>query len=109
MAGLDANSTIQMDVRVTEGDEAAVTVTLSGELDITNVERVAAAVWPVIEGGVHRLLVEISDVRFADSSAIALWVRWAAKVDEIEVRHPSPVLRRVLETMGLIEALNVKP
>jgi anti-anti-sigma factor len=109
MAGSEANSTTQMDFQVAEGGEAVVIVTLSGELDITNVERLASAVRPLIEAGARRLLVELGDLRFADSSAIALWVKWAGSVDEIELRNPSPVLRRVLETMGLTEFLNLRP
>jgi anti-anti-sigma factor len=109
MAGLDANRTAQMDFQVAEGGDAAVTVTLSGELDMTNVDRLASAVRPLIEGGAHRLLVELGDLRFADSSAIALWVQWAARVDEIELRNPSPMLRRVVETMGLTGVLNLRP
>ena len=44
---------------------------------------------------------ELADLRFADSSALALWVRWAGSVGSIELRHCSPLLRRVIETMGL--------
>ena len=49
------------------------------------------------------------DVRFADSSAIALWVQWASHVPEVELRGGSPLLRRVVESMGLTETLNMTP
>jgi hypothetical protein len=62
-------------------------VTLAGELDITNVDTLASA----------------------DSSAIALWVRWASAVPQIELRDVSPLLRRVVESMGLAETLHVTP
>jgi hypothetical protein len=55
-----------------------------------------------------RLIIELSDLRFADSSAIALWVRWSTSVDEIELRDVSPILRRVIDSMGLAATLGVK-
>jgi anti-sigma B factor antagonist len=107
MAGLDAGSATEMAFGLTEADDGSVTVTLSGELDITNVDRLASAVSPLIDHDPPTLVVDLGDVRFADSSAIALWVKWATNVSAIELRNPSPLLRRVIETMGLIETLNV--
>ena len=46
-------------------------------------------------------MLEVSGLRFADSSAIALWVKWSTRVTEVELREPPPLLRRVLTTMGL--------
>jgi len=47
-------------------------------------------------------------LRFADGSPIALWVPWAASVVEIELRDPSPLLRRVIIPMGRGEMLKVE-
>jgi anti-sigma B factor antagonist len=99
----------EMTFEVATSETGTAVVTVSGELDLGNVERLAAAVSPVIEGGAARLVVNLSGLRFADSSAIALWVRWAKSVSEIELRDPSPLLRRVLTTMGLAETLHVTP
>jgi hypothetical protein len=38
-----------------------------------------------------------------------MWVQWATEVPEIELRDASPLLRRVVETMGLTDTLNVTP
>jgi anti-anti-sigma factor len=94
---------------VVEGDDRNVTVTLSGELDITNVDTLAAAVTPALEREPERLIIEVSDLRFADSSAIALWVRWATTVPDVELRGVPPLLRRVVDSMGLGETLKVSP
>jgi anti-sigma B factor antagonist len=107
MAGLDANSTTDMTVDLVEGEDGALTVRLGGELDITNVGTLASAVAPALERGVDRLIVDVGDVRFADSSAIALWVRWATVVPEIELRAVPPLLRRVIDSMGLSDTLRV--
>jgi anti-anti-sigma factor len=94
---------------VVEDDDRTVTVSVSGELDITNVEALGSAVAPAIDREPSRLIVSARDLRFADSSAIALWVQWATEVPEIELRDASPLLRRVVETMGLTDTLNVTP
>lgn len=94
---------------VVEGDDRSVTVTLSGELDITNVDTLAAALTPALEREPERLIIEVSDLRFADSSAIALWVQWATSVPDVELRGVPPLLRRVVDSMGLSETLKVSP
>jgi anti-anti-sigma factor len=92
---------------VTNGE--GTTVTLTGDLDIANIDRLAAAVAPVIERHPARLVVDVAGLRFADSSAIALWVRWSAMVGEIEFRDPSPLLRRVITSMGLEGKFRLAP
>lgn len=110
MAGLDANnSTATMTFRVVEGDDRTVTVTVSGELDITNVAPLGSAVASALEHHPVRLIVDARDLSFADSSAIALWVKWSTAVPKIELRDAPPLLRRVVNTMGLTDTLNVTP
>ena len=109
MAGVGENSTARMSCDVVEDGDRTLTVRLGGELDITNVNAVDAAVTPALARGPSRLIIDARDLRFADSSAIALWVQWASRVPEIELRDTSALLRRVVETMGLTEMLNVKP
>ena len=109
MAGLDANSTANMTFDVIESDDGTVTVRVGGELDITNVERLAGAVAPALEREPARLIVDARALRFADSSAIALWVQWATAVPATELRHAPPTLRKVLDSMGLAELLHVTP
>jgi anti-anti-sigma factor len=108
MAGLDANGTADMRFDLAEADGDGLTVTISGELDITNVDALEEAVRSALDRRPGRLIIELSDLRFADSSAIALWVRWSTSVDEIELRDVSPILRRVIDSMGLAATLGVK-
>ena len=74
---------------VVEGDDRTVTVTVSGELDITNVEALGSAVAPAIEHEPRAWSSNVRELRFADSSAIALWVQWATEVPKIELRDAS--------------------
>ena len=109
MAGLDANSTTGMTYDVLEGEDQSVTVRVGGELDITNVDALGTAVAPALEHRPARMIIEVGELRFADSSAIALWVQWANAVPEIELHDARPFLRRVVESMGLSEMLKVMP
>jgi anti-anti-sigma factor len=88
---------------------AAAVVTIAGELDMTNVGELEAAVAPIVERQPQRLVVDVSGLRFADSSAIALWVRWANVVEHLEIREPSLLLRRVISRMGLAQRLRITP
>jgi anti-anti-sigma factor len=101
------SNTADMSFDIAEGGDRSVNVTLSGELDITNIDRLASAVAPALEREPARLIIEVRDLRFADSSAIALWVQWATAVPDVELRHVSPLLRRVVDSMGLSETLKV--
>lgn len=94
---------INFDV-VIDGDHHA-TVRIDGELDMSGIEPLAGQVNQVLGNGVTSLTVDVSGVRFADSSAIALWVRWASAVEEFELREPPPLLQRVIAAMGLAEKL----
>ncbi|HYZ80365.1 MAG TPA: STAS domain-containing protein [Solirubrobacteraceae bacterium] len=94
---------ISFDV-VVDGHRHA-TVTIDGELDMSGIDPLAARVDEVLGHGITSLTVDVGGVRFADSSAIALWVRWASAVDEFELHEPPPLLRRVISAMGLSEKL----
>jgi anti-anti-sigma factor len=99
-----------VDIRVDDaGDPGTATVTLRGELDVANVDSLEEAVAPVIERGVKRLVLDVSELRFADSSSIAVWVRWSIAVDRVELREPSALLRKVITSMGLSERLKLAP
>jgi anti-anti-sigma factor len=101
--------TPDMEFEVVEAGDRTVKVTVSGELDITNIDALASGVAPALEHEPARLVIDVRDLRFADSSAIALWVKWAATVPEIELRDVPPLLRRVVDSMGLSETLKVAP
>lgn len=93
---------------IAEDGEGGPTVTVRGELDISNVDRLEAAVTPVVARRPQKLVVDVSGLTFADSSAIAAWVRWAAIVGEFEMRGASPLLRQVITRMGLDRTLRLQ-
>jgi anti-anti-sigma factor len=108
MAELSADGAPMTFEHVSSQDGSAV-VKVTGELDITNIGGLEEAVQPIIDTAPERLVLDVSALRFADSSAIALWVKWSATVRRIEIREPQPLLRRVIESMGLAQTLQVTP
>jgi anti-anti-sigma factor len=94
---------------VAEDPRGDVLVTLGGELDLTAVDALHERVAPLLERRPRALIVDVAGLRFADSSAIALWVRWAALAQRFELRDPQPLLRRIIEAMGLADKLAVTP
>jgi anti-anti-sigma factor len=94
-------------VGVDAPDAETVVLRLEGELDVSNVDALEQIVTPRLEAGVRRVIVDAGELAFADSSAIAMWLRWAAAGPSVEVRNPSPVMRRVLDGLGLTEVLSV--
>lgn len=107
MEGLSGNPEPEMTFEVERDPRGTVVVRLRGELDISNVGRLEAAVAPALETEPDHLLVDVGELRFADTSAIAVWVRWATAVPSIELRNPSPLLRQVIMRMGLSETLRI--
>jgi anti-anti-sigma factor len=83
-------------------------VSIAGELDISNIPDLAGRVEPALAGSPTRMIVDVSGVRFADSSAISLWLQWSMAVPEFELRDPPVLLRAVITTMGLTEQLGMR-
>jgi anti-anti-sigma factor len=107
MEELDDGSRPQVEVASDTAGSAVVRI--SGDLDISGIDALEAEVAPVLAERPAKLIVDVGALRFADSSAIALWVRWATIVGHFELRNPSPLLRRVVTAMGLAEKLAVTP
>jgi anti-anti-sigma factor len=108
MAELNTNGA-PMSFELVSSDADSATVKVAGELDITTIEDLEQAVQPILDRDPQSLVIDVSSLRFADSSAIALWVKWAAVVPGLEIRDPQPLLRRVIDSMGLAQTLRVTP
>ena len=80
-------------------------ITLAGELDISNADAFREIVEKVVEGRPGRLVFDLSQLAFMDSSGIAVMVYAANNVEGIELRHASAIIRRVVEATGLSEIL----
>lgn len=109
MEELDNGPGASLEVQISTPEPSLVVVKLSGELDLSNIEALEGEVGPALAKKPQRMIVEAGELQFADSSAIALWLRWAAAVEHFELHDPSPLLRRVLGAMGLDQRLELRP
>lgn len=91
---------------VTEIGDGSVRLTLAGELDLSSTDELRAALQETIAAVTGRLEIDIAELRFADSSAIALWVSWSQSVPRLELHNAPPMILRVIQAMGLSTRLN---
>lgn len=86
--------------------DGGVVVALEGELDLATAEELDAAVQQSLPAVGTRLVLDLTGLRFADSSGITLWVNWSRQVPAIEIRNARPMIQRVIDAMGLGTVLN---
>lgn len=106
--GVNAEPNPTMTFAISKPDPDTALVTIRGELDISNVAQLSSAMSPIIERRIGRVILDVEQLAFADSSAIAIWVRWASDVGEVRLRGVSPLMRTVIVTMGLSGTLRIE-
>jgi anti-sigma B factor antagonist len=96
---------------VTLGQEAAgvATIAITGDLDIATVESVSQRIDQGLDGAPTHVVFDLAQVAFLDSSGLALLLQIAARVGSVEVRHPTPIVRRVIEVTGLGAVFSLEP
>jgi anti-anti-sigma factor len=76
-------------------------VKVTGEVDMSNVHLVRAAVDLAITHEPERIIFDVRDLKFMDSSGLAMLLAVAERISVVELRRPRPLLRRVIELTGL--------
>lgn len=79
-----------------------------GEIDLANREDFQAAVDRALGAAPERVALDLRDVRFMDSSGLAVLVSAANTSTAIEIRAASQIVRRVIEASGLAEVLPIR-
>ena len=105
MGELDAKNQ-RLSHRIVSNANGRVVLALGGELDMSIVEELRAAVEETVAEATDLLVLDVAELAFADSSALALWVSWSQRVPRLEVHNARPLIRRVIEAMGLTTRLN---
>ncbi len=109
MAGIDGGSAAEVVIDTRVDPSGALVVTVSGELDMSNASSLEATVASITAEGPERLIFDLSGLRFMDSAGIAVLVSATSKVNAVQLRDPSPVVRRVIELTGLSGVLPIEP
>jgi anti-sigma B factor antagonist len=108
MADLEEDDISQATVERSVDGSGSLVVTISGEVDMSNVQSVEAKLRAVL-GEPHDLVViDLSALSFIDSSGIAALLRIAERVDRLEIRNPSSTVQRIIEATGLTDVLRLE-
>ena len=108
MAELDGERHAELVIDTAVDQAGARVVIVSGELDISNAASLEATVAAVTAERPRRLIFDLSGLRFMDSAGIAVLIGATAKVDAVQLRDPSPIVRRVVELTGLSSVLHIE-
>jgi anti-sigma B factor antagonist len=100
-------ASVELSTRRSDGQ---VIVTLSGELDVTDAARVAAALTAVAASG-PQIIVDLADLEFIDSSGLAALVRARRQATnagfDLLLAAPTQQVRRMLAITRLIDFFTV--
>lgn len=92
--------------------ESGPVVVLSGEADWSSAGRLSELLTAQLAGGAQRLLVDVSELTFADSASVRALVLAGRTLRErggkLVLARPQPAVARVLELMGVNELLVVQ-
>jgi len=85
-------------------------LSIAGDLDLVTAPQLADAVTALVDAGVRDLVVDAERLDFCDSSGLTAFVRIARQLDpggRLAIAGPQPIVRRILEVSGLVEAFVV--
>lgn len=86
----------------------AIVVRLAGDLDLYNAEQVRSALAGAIDRSPTRLVVDVAEVEFIDSTALgALIDAHRRRPDGLYLACPQDAIRRTLEVSGIDRHLKV--
>jgi anti-sigma B factor antagonist len=107
------NDTSDATISALPTDEGEALLLLAGELDLSCVEHLWLAAVDALEGHPTRLVVDVSAVTFLNSTTLGTFVRIQRRADELgtsfALRHPTPLVQRLLRLSGLDSQLAVEP
>ena len=109
MAELDADRPAEARIETRTDESGAPVIAVTGELDMSNAGKLDATVESLLAQQPERLIFDLSALRFMDSAGIAVLLGAANRIETIELRDPSPAVRRVVELTGLTRVLSVVP
>ena len=109
MAELDPTRASTTPVASISHEGETVVLRLAGELDISTLQDARRSADNLVEQQPERVVVELGQLTFMDSSGIALLLWIASKVPRVELRNPSPIIQQLIEMTGLNKTLPTTP
>jgi anti-anti-sigma factor len=87
----------------------ALVVRIAGEIDMSNAGTLRGTIDPVLDSDIQHLIFDLSELEFIDSSGLTVLLAATQKVTLVQLRNPSPIVRRVVEVTGLGDVLPTEP
>jgi anti-sigma B factor antagonist len=109
MAEIESSPGAEVRIETSADASGIPTVTVSGDLDMSNADALKETVASVTADHPEKLIIDFSGLRFMDSAGIAVLVDAAHKVGSVQLRDPSPAVRRVVEITGLTALIVMEP
>ena len=108
MDSIEANGDAPLNVNISQ-EGTRVVVTVSGELDLSNVESLRARLDEALLHRPTELIFDLSKLTYVDSTGVGLLLRASATVETFHIRRPSEIVRQVIRYMGLSGVLSMDP
>jgi anti-anti-sigma factor len=90
-----------------------VVVSVGGELDMATAPQLQDQITDLLDRGLSRLVFDLTDLSFCDSTGLSVFVRAKNSTDEaggvVRLAAPQRGVRRILEVSGLVEVLHTYP
>lgn len=97
----------------TEQRDDVVVVSVAGELDMATAPNLQDQITDLLEKGRSRLVFNLADVTFCDSTGLSVFVRAKNSCDDVggvvRLAAPQRGVLRILEVSGLVEVLHTYP
>jgi anti-anti-sigma factor len=100
-ARVDGGGLREEPVAAVDRRNGAIVVRLTGELDLYNADTLRAALFDAAAETPERLVVDLADVRFIDSTALGVLVETRSRVEAFLLAAPALETRRALQVSGL--------
>jgi anti-sigma B factor antagonist len=109
MAGDSTEPLREPPVRGTDSRDDALVIRLAGELDLYNADDVRKALTDAIDSGTGRIIVDMSEVEFVDSTTLGVLLEARSKIGRhgLLIAAPQAETRRTLQVSGLDRHLPV--
>ncbi len=86
-------------------DQGEATVAVNGELDMSTAPALSRSLSDVLDRHPRHVTLDLGGLVFIDSTGLTLLVRTSNRLKEhdgaLQLAHPTPPVRRVLEIVGL--------
>jgi anti-anti-sigma factor len=101
-----ANVTVE---RVAGDDPHSAVFKVVGQLDVSTDAVLSGALNDAMRAHPRRIVLDVSELGFMDSSGLAVLLSAAQRVESLELHNPTDIVRRLVAIAGLNEIVRLTP